>query len=290
MTPLSLLLVVAAAVAHASWNLLAKRAAMVGPAFVFAYGLCASIAYLPWVLWILFNEGMIWSWPIVACITLSAALHLAYSLTLQRGYQLADLSVVYPIARGTAPLMSTMAAFVLLGETATSTGVIGMLCVVAGVILIATQGRLGLFRQAQAWTGARWGLLIGVFIALYTIVDAYGVKELLIMPVIFDWFTSITRTVMLAPHMIQRRNTVWKAMRGYWRLAWAVGVLAPLGYILVLYALRNGAPVSLVAPAREMSMMLGTLAGYFLLKEKITLGRLAGCAAILTGVVLLGSS
>lgn len=290
MTSLSLLLVIAAAVAHASWNLLAKRAAMVGPPFVFAYGLCATLAYLPWVLWILFDEGMAWSLPIAACIALSAALHLAYSLALQRGYQVADLSVVYPVARGTAPLMSTMAAFMLLAETATSTGVAGMLCVVIGVMLIATQGKLGMFSQPQAWTGVRWGLLIGVFIALYTIVDAYGVKELLIMPVIFDWFTCATRTVMLAPHMIHRRATSWKAMRGYWHLAWAVGVLSPLGYILVLYALRNGAPVSLVAPAREMSMMLGTFAGYFLLKEKVTAGRLAGCAAILVGVVLLGSS
>jgi len=290
MTLTALLLVVAAAFAHASWNLLVKRAATVGPAFIFAYGSCATIAYLPWVLWVLFNEGIIWSWPIALCIALSAALHLGYSLVLQRGYQVADLSVVYPIARGTAPLMSSMAAFTLLNETATTSGVVGMLCVVAGVMLIATQGKLGLFRQAHVWTGARWGLLIGVFIAFYTVVDAYGVKELLIMPVIFDWFTCLTRTVMLAPHMIRRRSTVWRALRGYWHLAWAVGVLAPLGYILVLYALRSGAPVSLVAPAREMSMMLGTFAGYFLLKEQVSLGRLAGCAAILAGVVLLGSS
>jgi len=287
MTLFALLLVVTAAVVHASWNLLAKRAAMVGPAFVFAYGLCTTLAYLPWVLWTLCHEGMTWSWPIALCITLSAALHLAYNLSLQRGYQVADLSVVYPIARGSAPLLSSMAAFVLLGETATASGVTGMLCVVAGVMLIATQGRFGVFRD---WTGARWGLLIGFFIALYTLVDAYGVKELLIMPVIFDWFTAVARTMMLAPHMIQRRHTVWQAMRGHWHLAWAVGVLAPLGYILVLYALRGGAPVSLVAPAREMSMMLGTFAGYVVLKEKVTRARLLGCAAILAGVVMLGIS
>src|SRR5690606_899755 len=87
-----------------------------------------------------------------------------------------------------------------------------------------------------------------------------------------------------------RRAENWQAMRGHWHLAIAVGALSPLGYILVLYALRNGAPLSLVAPAREMSMMLGTLAGWFLLREKVSLGRLAGCAAILAGVDLLGSS
>jgi len=290
MTLAALLLVITAAFTHATWNLLAKRAAPVGPPFVFAYGLCATVIYFPWVLWIFLHEGMAWSWPIAACIVVSAIVHLAYNLALQRGYQVADLSVVYPVARGTAPLMSSMAAFVWLAEEASVTGVTGMLCVVAGVLLIATQGKLAMFRQPQAWVGARWGLLIGVFIALYTVVDAYGVKELLVMPVIFDWFTSLIRTVMMTPHMLQNRHTAWPALKGFWPLAWAVGLLSPLGYILVLYALKNGAPVSLVAPAREMSMMLGTFAGYLLLKEKVTTGRWAGCAAIVAGVVLLGGS
>jgi len=286
----SLILVILAAMAHATWNLLAKRAAMVGPAFVFAYGLCAVLVYAPWVIWILLHEGMAWTWPVVLCILASSALHLGYSLCLQRGYQVADLSVVYPIARGTGPLLSTMGAFLLLGEPATATGIAGMLCVVGGVLLIATQGRLSLFRQPQAWLGVRWGVVIGLFIAAYTVVDAYGVKVVLIMPVLFDWFTCATRTVMMGPHVFRRRAESWQAMRGHWHLALAVGVLSPLGYILVLYALRNGAPLSLVAPAREMSMMLGTLAGMFLLREKVGIGRLAGCAAILAGVVLLGSS
>ncbi|MVW78968.1 DMT family transporter [Bordetella sp. 02P26C-1] len=286
----SLLLVVLAAMAHATWNLLAKRAAMVGPVFVFAYGMCSVLLYAPWVLWILMTEGMDWTWPVVLCIFASGLLHLAYSLCLQRGYQVADLSVVYPIARGTGPLLSTMGAFILLHEPATTTGIIGMLCVVGGVLLIATQGRLSLFRQPHAWVGVRWGVLIGLFIAAYTVVDAYGVKVLLLMPVLFDWFTCATRSVIMAPHILSRRAQNWEAMRGYWGLAWMVGILSPLGYILVLYALRNGAPLSLVAPAREMSMMLGTLAGMFLLREKVGVGRLLGCLAILAGVILLGSS
>lgn len=290
MTYTSLILVVLAAIAHATWNLLAKRAAMVGAPFVFAYGLCATVLYAPWVIWVLFHEGMTWTWPVVAAIFTSSLLHLGYSLCLQRGYQVADLSVVYPIARGTGPLLSTTGAFILLNEPATATGIGGMLCVVIGVLLIATQGRLAIFSQPQAWVGVRWGIVIGLFIAAYTVVDAYGVKVLLIMPVLFDWFTCVTRTAIMAPHMLRRRAQSWESMRGYWHLALAVGFLSPLGYILVLYALRNGAPLSLVAPAREMSMMLGTLAGMFLLREKVGPGRLAGCVAILIGVVLLGSS
>ena len=177
-----------------------------------------------------------------------------------------------------------------MNEPAKASGIAGMLCVVIGVLLIATQGRLAIFRQAQAWVGVRWGVVIGLFIAAYTVVDAYGVKVLLISPVLFDWFTCVTRTTMMTPHMLRRRAQNWESMRGYWHLALAVGFLSPLGYILVLFALQDGAPLSLVAPAREMSMMLGTLAGMFLLREKVGIGRLLGCFSILAGVVLLGSA
>ncbi|KAG1458536.1 hypothetical protein G6F57_014672 [Rhizopus arrhizus] len=99
----SLLLVILAAMAHATWNLLAKRAAMVGAPFVFAYGLCASVLYAPWVIWVLMHDGMTWTWPVVAAILTSSLLHLGYSLCLQRGYQVADLSVVYPLPAAPGP-------------------------------------------------------------------------------------------------------------------------------------------------------------------------------------------
>ena len=73
MSSSALLLVIAAAIAHASWNLLAKRAAHVGSAFVFAYGLCCTIVYAPWVVWVLVFEQNEWSWPIVGCIALSGS-------------------------------------------------------------------------------------------------------------------------------------------------------------------------------------------------------------------------
>jgi uncharacterized membrane protein len=290
MSSTALLFVIAAAIAHASWNLLAKRAAHVGSAFVFAYGLCCTIVYAPWVIWILVFEQNDWSWPIIGCIALSGALHLAYSLCLQRGYQLADLSVVYPIARGTGPMLSTVGALLLLGEPGTIRGISGMLCVVLGLLLIATQGKISRLLQPAAMLGVRWGALVGVLIAAYTLVDAYGVKTLLIAPVVFDWATCATRTLMMLPHTARQPKQAMTAMRGYWPLAWAIGVLSPLGYILVLYALRDGAPVSLVAPAREMSMLLVTLAGLYLLREPVGWGRLVGCCSIALGVVLLAGS
>jgi len=287
MTNSALLLVIAAAMAHATWNLLNKRAAHVGPAFVFAYGLCSTVLYLPWVIWILVMDNPAWSLPVVLCIVLSGALHLVYSLCLQRGYQLADLSVVYPVARGTGPLLSTFGALVFMNEPATLRGLGGMLCVVAGVMLIATQGQITRLLRPSAIVGVRWGAIVGTLIAAYTLVDAYGVKTLMIAPVLFDWATCTTKTIMMLPHIARHPAKARRAMKGSWGVAWLIGLLSPLGYILVLYALRNGAPVSLVAPAREMSMLLVTLAGLYLLREPVGWGRLLGCCAIGFGVLLL---
>ena len=91
MSLLSLTLVVLAAFIHATWNLLSKRAADAGPTFVFAYNLFACLVYLPWMIWLLVYGELHWNLPVAACLVLSAAIHLAYSLCLQRGYQVAML-------------------------------------------------------------------------------------------------------------------------------------------------------------------------------------------------------
>ncbi len=285
----ALSLVVLAALIHACWNLLAKRAAAIGPMFVFAYALCATVLYLPLAIWSLTQGQMSWTLAALGCVVASGALHLAYSLCLQRGYQVADLSVVYPVARGTGPLLSSLGAFLLLGEPAHLSTIAGVVCVVIGIFCIATQGQWARFAQPQAWVGVRWGAMTGLLIACYTVVDAYGVKVLLIAPILLDWFGNALRTSLLVPYAWRRGRAGWASMRGYWWLAAAVGLLSPLSYILVLQALSDGAPLSLVAPAREMSMMIGALLGMLVLGEKASGWRLAGCAVLIAGVVLLGS-
>ena len=200
MSLLPLTLVVLAAFIHATWNLLSKRAADAGPTFVFAYNLFACIVYLPWMIWLLVYGDLTWSLPASGCLVLSACIHLAYSLCLQRGYQVADLSVVYPIARGTGPLLSSIGAFILLRETPTAQGILGLLAVVAGIGFITTQGDLSAFRRPRGLDGVRWGTATGSLIASYTVVDGYGVKILGIHPVVLDWVTNLLRFFIMAPH------------------------------------------------------------------------------------------
>lgn len=283
--PLSL--VILAALIHATWNLLAKRAAHAGVAFVFAYNLFAFVTYAPWVAWIIARDGMTWSGPIVGFLLLSAAIHLAYSLCLQRGYQVADLSVVYPVARGTGPMIASIGAFTLLGEKVTAHGLGGLLLVVVGIALIATQGRFDAFLSAEAHRGVRWGMGTGTLIAAYTIVDGYAVKMLGIVPVILDWTSNALRFVMLAPVVLRDWKGAMRSMQGHWWLAAGVGILSPLSYILVLSALKMGAPLSVVAPTRETSMMVGALFGMIFLREAVGIWRLVGCGLLILGVVLL---
>lgn len=289
MTLASLLLVILASFIHASWNLLAKRAASVGPVFVFAYNLVACAAYAPWVLYLLAEGTIAWTPEGVGFVFLSGIIHLAYSLCLQRGYQVADLSVVYPIARGTGPMLSTIGAVLILGEAPTGEGLAGLALVVVGIGLIATQGDLTAFRRPGGQAGVRWGTATGGVIASYTVIDAYAVKALGIAPVVLDWFSNLLRFLMLLPLILTNPNRAVERMRGFWWIAIGVGLLSPLSYILVLSALTTGAPLSLVAPMREMSMMVGALMGMLILRETVGPWRLTGCAVLIGGVVLLSA-
>ena len=248
MTLASLLLVVLASFIHASWNLLAKRAASVGPVFVFAYNFVACIAYAPWVLYLLAQGSILWSSKGAGFTLLSAGIHLAYSLCLQRGYQVADLSVVYPVARGTGPILSTIGAILILGEAPSGRGLAGLVLIVAGIGLIATRGDLSAFRPPGGQAGVRWGTATGGLIASYTVVDAYTVKALGIAPVVLDWLSNLLRFFLLAPLVAANPRRAVESMRGFWWTAIGVGLLSPLSYILVLAALTAGAPLTLVAP------------------------------------------
>jgi len=289
MSPTILALVLAAAALHAGWNLISKRVAAGGSAvaFVLAYRALSLVLYAPWVAWVLWQGDMAWSPKVLLFIGLASLLHLGYNLSLQLGYQKTDLSVLYPVARGTGPLLSSLVAILFLGEAGDPVRLAGIALVVAGILLIASDGRLRRFTTPHA-RGALWrGLLTGLFIAAYTLVDAWSVKMLLIVPVVLDWCAALGNVALLAPRFVARPQALQQAMRGRWWPAFWVAALSPLAYILVLYAYRLGGDISLVAPLREISLMMGTVAGVFILREPASWGRWLGCAIIIGGGALL---
>jgi drug/metabolite transporter (DMT)-like permease len=282
---LALGLVVCGAILHALWNTLAKRAAS-GPLFVWAYSAVSSVLYLPLVIWAIGATPVAWTWLAVGAVVLSGVLHLGYSLALQTGYRQADLSVVYPVARGAGPLLSVTGAVLLLGEPFGLPLALGAALVIAGVFLVGFSGRTP---GRPFWPGVLWGAATGLCIAAYTLNDGTAVKRLAIPPILIDYFGNLLRLTMLTPLAVRRRRELLDELKVSGRSALGVGVLAPIPYILSLYAMTL-APLSLIAPAREMSMMVGVVFGRVLLKERAVASRLVGAALILAGVVALSLS
>ncbi len=286
MTAQALILITLAAVLHASWNLLTKRAAKAGTFFVFTYRVWSVIFYLPWVIYIA-NQGVSWSLLTVFLLFLSTVLHLLYSLALMWGYQSGDLSVVYPVARGTGPLIASFIAIVFWGEPLTIGKAAGILAIALGIFTIASGGEWRIFANRSMWPGIKWGLIIGTVIAAYSLSDAYAVKIALIAPVLLDWVTSLGGAVMLAPRVWATKSNYKNTMKGLWWPAAIVGLASPMAYILVLYALQLGAHVSQVAPLREVSMVVATIMGAIILKESVGKARWIGCITTLAGVLFI---
>jgi drug/metabolite transporter (DMT)-like permease len=282
MTAAALALVLLAALTHASWNIFAKFAAE-SRHFVWLFSAGSVLVYGPIVLAVVLVEQPQFETRHWLALGATSVLHLLYSISLQAGYRQSDLSVVYPIARGTGPMLSFIGAALLLGEVPTAQSIIGLLLIVAGILLVA--GMVGHHRRAPR-LGVMYGLMTGALIAAYTLNDGWAVKMLAISPFVIDFTGNAFRMLVLAPRAWRERAQVAREARVYRKPVIVVSVLGPLGYILVLFAMRL-APVSHVAPARELSTLVGAWFGSRLLREDSGPWRIVGAALIVGGVVSL---
>jgi drug/metabolite transporter (DMT)-like permease len=274
--------VLLAAAAHSTWNLYAKQAARARH-FVWLYSVGTLLLYLPIVGWLLLEQPPHISRIQGLALTGTAVLHVGYSLALQAGYRTSDLSLVYPIARGSGPLLSSVGAVLLLGERPSWLAAVGLVLIVVGILLAA-----GLTREPHRApkVGIFFGLLTGLFIAGYTVNDGWAVKSLALSPFIIDFSGTLMRVVVLTPLALRDRAGLAREAREYARPVWVVAVLGPIGYLLVLFAMRI-APISHVAPARELSTLAGAYFGSRVLREQVGPARVAGALCIVAGVVSL---
>lgn len=282
MTFAALCLVLLAALTHASWNISAKFAAG-SRHFVWLFSAGSVLIYGPVVIAVVLVEQPQFGPRHWLALAATSVLHLLYSLSLQTGYRHSDLSVVYPIARGTGPLLSFVGAVLLLGEAPTPQAIVGLVCIVGGILLVA--GLVGHHERAPG-VGVFWGLVTGALIAAYTLNDGWAVKVLLISPFVIDFTGNLFRMLVLAPRAWNDRRRVAREARAYRKPIIIVSVLGPLGYILVLFAMRM-APISHVAPARELSTLVGAWVGSRLLQESSGPWRILGAALIVAGVISL---
>ena len=285
MSGAALALVLGSAVLHASWNLLAKRAKG-GVEFLWLFALLTIAVYGPVavIYFVLVRPEL--TWQHIGLALVSSAIHVGYFICLQRGYRAGDLSLVYPLARGSGPALATVLAILLLAERPGELALLGTVLVVFSVFILSG-GRTILDPKQR--TAVLYGLATGAFIATYTVWDGLSVGHLGAAPVLFTFTGEVGRVALLAPVALKRRAVVADVWRTHRWEALGVAVLSPLAYIMVLTAMQF-TPVSLVAPTREISILIGTLLGTRLLHEGDGRRRLVGAALMVGGVVLLATS
>lgn len=312
MTAFALTLVLIAAVLHATWNLCAKRAGG-GLPFVALVSLIICVCYVPVLAgyWVLYRPEL--SAGAVVWIIGSGVLKTGYSLFLQRSYRVGDFSLIYPLARGTGPLLSTLAAIALLGERPSPLAIAGGVVIITAIFWMtggfsiarrlpglrtvgasgggsapdqteqdvkAETARLALYRAI------RYGIGSGLFIASYTLWDRRGVHTLGIPPVIYDAGTAFCILAATLPLAVRRWPEVTRHWREHRLEAFGMAILSPAAYVLVLTAMQF-TPVSYVAPAREVSIVIGAFIGAKYLKEADGKRRVWAAVAMAAGVIAL---
>ncbi len=284
MSALALFLVVTAAVGHATWNYFLKKSGG-GLGLLTLSALLASVWLAPIALWLAIH-GSGFQWMFIAVMIGSGLIHTVYFLLLDRAYRSGgDLSVVYPLARATGPLLTIVAATLFLGESMSALALCG--AVLVGISAFVLTGNPAKFKNPEARRGIGFALLTGLTIAAYTVWDKQAVSALLIAPLVYDWGAGFSRVLILVPLTHAREpGAIAKAWRTQRKAAIIIAVLSPLSYILVLIAMVT-TKVSYVAPARELSILFAALLGAHVLKEGDVRRRTFAAIGMILGVSAL---
>jgi drug/metabolite transporter (DMT)-like permease len=267
----ALALALGAAFLHAFWNLLLARApdveAATAVALVVGVVAFAPVAALAW-------DAEPQVWPFLAVTSL---LQLTYFVLLAAAYTRAELSFVYPIARGSAPVLVLLAGVVLLGYAASAAQVGGVLLVALGVLLVR-----GIHGRART-SDLVLALAIATCIAAYTLLDQRGIRYA--SPVVYQELSMIPAMAGFLALTLRRRGR--REVRAAVGPSSVAAGLATFGaYVLVLAALSR-APAASVAAVRETSVVIATVLAVPLLHERVGAARLAGAMIVVVGVALL---
>ena len=287
MNATALLVLLAAAILHAGWNLLVKQAAD-KHLFTWWALVAGTVLFSP----VLFQAT---SWPsrIWPYALASALCEAVYFVALATAYRLADFSLAYPLARGTAPLLLTLGSVVFLKEKLSLGGVLGLSLLILGLLIVGTTGAKRTTRTERtsrtaktSWAGISAALAVAVLIALYTVIDGAAVR--FVPPGPYNGLVLGLTALFLTPFILLRydRRTLFAEWRRHgWRIV-AVGALLLLSYGLVLFA-YTFARVAYAGAVREVSVVFAALAGWWWLGEPMGRLRLLGAVLIVFGIGLI---
>ena len=271
-------LVMISTVLHAAWNFAVRRVS--GNLAVLWVGMWfAVVISLPLVCFVpLRLDAVAAGWPYVAGTGLA---HSLYFLMLAKAYEDGEISVVYPLARGTGVGGTALLAWILIDERLTVAGVMGIVTVLLGIILLGI-GELGGRKRQRS---IPYALMVGGTIAIYSIVDKQGVS--LIHPLHYVFSLFLIPGVLLSPYVLLRHRPAvvhtWRELKGY---ALWVGPGSMATYLIVLFAMRVG-KVSYILAVREFSVVIGALLGVIFLGERFGWRKGAGIGAVVLGLTMV---
>ncbi|WP_173275317.1 DMT family transporter [Paenibacillus sp. NEAU-GSW1] len=276
---IAVLLVLGSGFLHSVWNLYTKKS-LDKNVFLWFCQLVATIVFLPWAI-------MEWDRSLIngtgfMIILASMLLHGMYVILLAAAYSVGDLSQVYPIMRGTSPVLVPLLGVTLLSEKLTVMGWFGVITIVLGIALLSNIK----FKRVE-WSSSKAPLLalvVGICIASYIVVDKIALDY--VSAVVLNEATNLGNLLVLSWATFNS-GRIRNELKANWKIILLGGIIAPGGYLLFLFALSI-APVAQLAPMREIGTVFGTVMGIFILREKQGTRRLFTSFLITIGVIIIG--
>lgn len=269
--------VLLAAALHAGWNAVVKigRDRFLAITLIAVAGTLVTAPLLPLLV---FPAGGAWPWLLT-----SVALHVGYNLFLVRAYASGDLTQIYPIARGGAPLLVSLVSLLLLGEEVTPLALAGLILLSGGIMLMAFGRPRGAVSVEPR--GIAYALGTSVFIAAYTLTDGIGSRINGSAHGYAAWLFFLDGVAMAGVALGRRGIGIVRAARPVWPQGLAGGAMSLAAYWIVIWAMTK-APIPIVAALRETSVLFGAAIAVALLGERLTVWRSAAGLAIVAGIVL----
>lgn len=269
-------LILVSALLHASWNAMTKASGdpLISITIIMAIG---GLCGLPLMIWLPLPGPETWKW-----LLLSGCIHYAYQLSLIRMYQLGDLSQVYPIARGLAPLgVAGLAAFGA-DEFLEPGQIVGLALASLAILSLGGASTGGRSSRRAVWMAVLTAVLVGA----YTYSDGRGVRSVDHVAVFIGWSFFLGSVPMVVTTIILRRSTMLIAIRQSGLHSIAGGFMATAGYTIALWALSR-APMAMVASLRESSVLFAAIFGSVFLGESFGRRRILSALVLVVGLVMV---
>ena len=278
MTELTFALVLLAATCHALWNFAAKKVA--GNLAVMWLGLWTA-SVLSWPLAFSLSRAETFTPVGIRCMVATGVIHTLYFWLIAQAYRIGDISMVYPVARGSGVAGTAMLASLWLREPLALIGATGIASICLGTALMGA-GQRG---HREGWTAYLYALGVGSTISIYSVVDKLGVGAVHPIVYISSMFTLTALT--LFPYMVRHHRTACRQALKQCKTAIGLIGIGSMGtYLMILFAYRLG-PASYIVAVREFAVVIGALLGVVFLRERLTLKKLLGMTAIVVGIVLV---